>query len=94
MRANEKTISEFLNAQKKKTIAAETIEHHVIGLLGTDNVLPHSILLSQLLHWKAQELLNSETSHYHQLIENYLKNLRPAPCLAYSNLEIMPLFSD
>lgn len=31
-----KTVADFLNAQKKKTIASETIERHVIGLLGTD----------------------------------------------------------
>lgn len=62
--------------------------------LTRDNVLPQSILLSRLLHWKAQELMNSETSQYHQLIVNYLKNLRKSTCLAYSNLEIMPLFSD
>ncbi|MDA8212458.1 MAG: HIRAN domain-containing protein [Clostridia bacterium] len=62
--------------------------------LTRDNVLPQSILLSRLLHWKAHELMGSETRQFHQQIVEYLKSLRTATCLAYSNLEIMPLFSD
>ncbi len=63
------------------------------GLTG-ENVLPQSILLSRLLHWKVKEIAAKEIDKFHEIIKSRLKNFKCGEFLSYSNLGLIPLFSD
>jgi hypothetical protein len=62
--------------------------------LTRENVLPQSVLLSRLLHWKVKEIAAKELDRFHEIIKSRLKNFRCGEFFSYSNLGFMPLFLD
>jgi hypothetical protein len=62
--------------------------------LTRENVLPQSILLSRLLHWKVKEIAEKEVSKFHELIEARLNSMKAGGYTVYRNLGIIPLYSD